>query len=749
MRPTLSLFGRDRKKDSDNKKSGTNRKIDIQRTGLAIITIAVLSYLLSVHLLPSRLSLRPGDISPEDIRAQRTVRYFDKEETERRKAQAAEDVGKIYDPVPTSRHADIELKEVFLRVEELRKDTVHRDYDVKANLIRRELGTQFGSEISHAALITLVSVPDSDFIQIKDFSEKLVGKALEGEIRDDTDDLENAHAAAAQKAEMFFGNSATAIAVAEIAKSAIKPNRIYNDDSTKRERREAVAQVQSVHSEIVTGELIVGKGERITQSHIDRLTALGLIQPKLEIRTSVALSMFVSFLVLLVTVYLARYQPKVYASTRQLAMLALVVILATLGLKVGGTMLGLKLTLAQLGYVGVMAVTTCGMLLAVLVNPQVAVMLVSLLAITSGIVMNFELRYAATSLVAGLVAIYSVAYIRTRSDMKRSFAALAITNVAMVWIMGGMTGETASFMATASLWAVAMAFSSTMLFLFGTELLEKPFGIITHMSLLELADTNKPILRRLVMEAPGTYTHSMAVGQLAEAAAEAVGADSLFARVASYYHDIGKIRRPHFFVENQLVENVHDRMNPTLSALVIQSHIKDGMEVAKEFRLPPMLNDVIMQHHGTSLVQYFYSQATSDAESHSAVLEQQFRYGGPKPQTKEAGIVMLADGVEAASRCLSKPTPAKIEALVNKVISEKLSDGQLDDCELTFADISKIAGAFVRTLLGTLHARIEYPDVTIPDVKKISVNGDNDTKLSTQEDRPEEDDGGCQEASAS
>jgi putative nucleotidyltransferase with HDIG domain len=294
-----------------------------------------------------------------------------------------------------------------------------------------------------------------------------------------------------------------------------------------------------------------------------------------------------------------------------------------------------------------------------------------------------------------------------------------------------------------------MAALSTGLFWFGILALEKPFGITTHISLLELADTNKPVLKRLVMEAPGTYTHSMAVGHLAETAAEAVGADSLFARVAAYYHDVGKIRRPHFFVENQQVENVHDRMNPTLSALVIQNHIKDGIEVAKEFKLPPMLLEVIEQHHGTSLVGFFYTQATCETESPSPVLEQQFRYSGPKPQTREAGIVMLADAVEAASRSLVKPTPAKIEALINKVISEKLSDGQLDECELTFADINKIAGAFVRTLLGTLHARIEYPEIVPPDARKALTNGNSDTKLAGTEDQQTQADSSREETTAS
>jgi len=232
------------------------------------------------------------------------------------------------------------------------------------------------------------------------------------------------------------------------------------------------------------------------------------------------------------------------------------------------------------------------------------------------------------------------------------------------------------------------------------------------------------------MEAPGTYTHSMAVGHLAETAAEAIGADSLAARVASYYHDIGKIRRPHFFIENQRVENVHDRINPTLSTLVITSHIKDGVDIAKEYRLPKLVQDIIAQHHGTSLVQYFYSQFAGEQDP-STALEQQFRYSGPKPQTKEAAIVMLADSVEAASRCLDKPTPAKIEMLVNRVVADKLHDGQLDECDLTFKELSKITVSFARALVGTMHARIEYHDVTGGEARKVVANGSVDSEQPT------------------
>lgn len=210
------------------------------------------------------------------------------------------------------------------------------------------------------------------------------------------------------------------------------------------------------------------------------------------------------------------------------------------------------------------------------------------------------------------------------------------------------------------------------------------------------------------MRVPGTYAHSLMVGNLAHAAAEAIRADGLLARVAAYYHDLGKMNRPEFFIENQSnAENIHDRLAPSMSALILISHVKDGLEMAAAVGLPPRVCDVIQQHHGTSLMKYFYHRATGGAQD--PTLEAQFRYAGPKPQTKEAAILMLADSVEAASRTLDKPTPARIADFVARMVEDKRADGQLDECDLTLRDLKTIQDVFARTLSGTLHARVEYP----------------------------------------
>jgi putative nucleotidyltransferase with HDIG domain len=242
--------------------------------------------------------------------------------------------------------------------------------------------------------------------------------------------------------------------------------------------------------------------------------------------------------------------------------------------------------------------------------------------------------------------------------------------------------------------------------------LEGMFNVITPMKLIELSNPNQPLLKKLLVEAPGTYHHSVVVGNLAEAAAEAVGGNSLLSRVGAYYHDVGKTKRPYFFIENQMgIENPHDKTSPTLSTLIITSHVRDGAEMAREHKLPEPVVNFIREHHGTTLVSYFYNRA-AEADRSEEVVEADFRYEGPKPGSKETAIVMLADSVEAAVRAMDKPAPARIEQAVKKIIGDRLADHQLDRCDLTLRDLDTIAVTFTRVLSGMFHPRIDYPEYT-------------------------------------
>jgi putative nucleotidyltransferase with HDIG domain len=245
------------------------------------------------------------------------------------------------------------------------------------------------------------------------------------------------------------------------------------------------------------------------------------------------------------------------------------------------------------------------------------------------------------------------------------------------------------------------------------HLFEMLFGITTNITLLELSDLNNPILKDLILKAPGTYHHSLIVGNLAEAACDAISANSLLARVGAYYHDIGKIEKAEYFSENEIeAKSRHEALTPTMSALIIINHVKDGIEVARKHNLPASILDFITQHHGTGLIYFFYQRALEKNGDESFLKEEDFRYPGPKPQTKEAAVVLLADAVEASSRTLSDPTPARIQALTQRIINNKFIDGQLDECDLSLKDLNKIAMSFARILTGIFHSRVEYPAVS-------------------------------------
>jgi putative nucleotidyltransferase with HDIG domain len=242
-------------------------------------------------------------------------------------------------------------------------------------------------------------------------------------------------------------------------------------------------------------------------------------------------------------------------------------------------------------------------------------------------------------------------------------------------------------------------------------LFEYLFKVVTNISLLELSDINHPLIKKMIMEAPGTYHHSLIVGNLSEAAAQSIGANAFLARIGSYYHDIGKIEKAGYFSENQNDQrSVHEALSPSMSKMVIMNHVKDGAELAKKYNLKPALIDFITQHHGTSLVYFFYRRALEQDVSSEDIKEEPFRYPGPKPQTKEAAIVLLADSVEAATRSIEDPSPAQVEEVVRKMINNKFIDGQLDECELTLRDLEKISEVFVHILSGIYHSRVEYPE---------------------------------------
>ena len=301
---------------------------------------------------------------------------------------------------------------------------------------------------------------------------------------------------------------------------------------------------------------------------------------------------------------------------------------------------------------------------------------------------------------------------RTKPIQVGLFAGLGF--LVLTWAVGLFQDQPIDLIASDGFWRGSWGLM-TGFFLGGSlPFIEKAFGLVTGISLLELGDITHPLLQELVRRAPGTHNHSVTVGTIAEAAAEKIGANALLVRIGAYFHDIGKMLKPHYFVENQAgAANRHANLAPAMSTLIIIGHVKDGVDLGRQHHLPEPIIDLIEQHHGTTLVEYFYREATRRAGGDpdaSAVMESAFRYPGPKPQTREAGILMISDCVESASRTLSEPTPARIDSLVNELMRKRLDDGQFDECGLTLREIAEIRESLIKSLIGIYHGRVKYPE---------------------------------------
>lgn len=315
--------------------------------------------------------------------------------------------------------------------------------------------------------------------------------------------------------------------------------------------------------------------------------------------------------------------------------------------------------------------------------------------------------------IGSLTAVFAVRGARTRGKMMEAGLFIGIMQIVSLLLLHpemsqAMSKEYVLFYVRP---LALNGFIAAFVVLSTLKIFEYLFGVLTNFSLLELSDFNQPLLKRMILEAPGTYHHSLVVSNIAEAAADAIGANALLTRVGAYYHDIGKIEKPEYYTENQLVGgNKHDNIEPSISKLVILNHVKEGIEVGRRYKLNPMILDFIPQHHGTSLMYYFYQKALEEAESEDMVKEDNYRYPGPKPQSRETAIVLLADSVEAATRALDDPTPNKVAETVRKIINNKFIDGQLDECNLPLKEIELIAETFTRILGAMYHGRVKYPE---------------------------------------
>lgn len=673
------------------------KKDDIKyKRGFTYLTVFLVIYLLLLTVIaPKRHNLSVGDIATVDIKApidtvdeiatkqkeeeamakaREDKQYIVKSEV---KAQAIENVNKLFNKIVSENSSNKEEKDKIAEIKKIEEfNLTDAEYKILVELKEKT------SEIQHLVVNVLETVYKEEIEENK-YEDLLEAKSI---------------------ADSQLSNSNIDRDLEDVLKNIchiqINPNKFV--DNAKME--EAVKEAQkSVPKEIIKkNQIIVKEGEPVTERQIEILKELGLLNngtTKSYLFSFISLGILVALVLFIQYRYISKEKPEVFNDTKMIILISsinLIIILISMGLNVISPYL--------------IPLVCSAMLMTILIDYKISLVVNLLNIIFIAIIVGFNPSVVVLSILSGVLGSTGLKKVQQRNDI--IYSTIYITGIlALLSFTLGMissnnikeiliqTGYTAIGILLSGILAVGLL-----------PFFESIFDVVTNIKLLELSNPNQPLMKKLLMEAPGTYHHSMMVANLAEAAAEAVGGNPVVARVGAYYHDIGKTKRPYFFGENQMgKENPHDKITPNLSTLIILSHTKDGLEMAREHKIPKVIQDMIEQHHGTTLVKYFYYKLKNSSDKPEEIKEEDFRYPGPIPSFKESGILMLSDSVEAAVRSINEPTKGKIEEMVNNIINDKLNSRQLVNCDLTLKDIETIRKTFLKTLDGIYHHRIEYP----------------------------------------
>jgi putative nucleotidyltransferase with HDIG domain len=532
-----------------------------------------------------------------------------------------------------------------------------------------------------------------------------------------------------------LGKETSAIAL-KIAEHFLRPNLTFNKDETEEKKINAREKINPVYFQVKRGEVILRPGERVQEEHLLKIKALKKAQERTHL-LAILIGMGLLTFLILVSLYQFSTQNirKIALSQKDLLFFstALLGIIALLKLfQLSTDVLGGEFfSIPSSSYLYLFPIATGAMLVRIVLNSEVAIVFSLLASYFSAALMGNQLFYFIFTFVGSVIGAHKVARCEQRSVLIKAGITVGGINILMIISYNLISGNPFKMTLLSDLMMGFLGGILAPVLVLGiAPIIESLFGYTTDIKLLELANMDHPILKDLILQAPGTYHHSIIVGSLVEAAAKSIAANPLLARVSAYYHDIGKLKKPLYFIENVGGgENKHDHLIPTMSSLILISHVKDGVEMARENRLGERIGHIIQQHHGTSLISYFFQKAKEKENPEmESINENDFRYPGPKPQTKEAGIVMLADSVEAASRALTDPTPSRIKSLVQRITNNIFLDGQLEECELTLKDLQKIQESFDRILTAIFHQRIDYPLSTSSESPKKRNDEDLDSK---------------------
>ena len=694
---------------------GIYAKPTTRRSILGLVFLLVFMTVLSADLTIDKISVEEGQVSDKDIIAPRTVSYVDVQKTKKLENDVLSTVADVYDlDVSVLIKAEDALHQLFSILQtESAKNTMDQ---VQENKKKELIAENTKLDLNDETMNFLLKANGDEYNNIQDVTLNLLRRSLQRGVHSDEVEITKKHLSI-EIAEKNLSHEEKLV-VHTLMDQLLVPNMILNAKETEKRKQSAIASVEQVRETVRKGQVIVRRGDIVTAQQIAIMGELGLHKGQVNQTRIFGLVVYVVLIMTLVLTFLYKFEPKIYKNELMLFLLGLVALIALL--------------LAKVAYsysYFVAPVATGALLAAILINPRVGLIISVALAMLFAVIANYDLRAVVSTLLGSVVGVYTVSKMAHGYSLTKTGMWISIVNFLVIGSTGFLIDIEGKQILLESMLGVLAGIASAIITTGILPYLEHGFNITTPIKLLELGQSNHPLLQRLLLEAPGTYHHSVLLGNLAEAAADVIGADPVLVRVGAYYHDIGKIKRPYFFVENQFgAENPHDKIAPSLSTLIVTSHVKDGVELCREYKLPKVIIDIVEQHHGTLLASFFYRQA-SEAEHGDCVIEADFRYEGPKPQTKEAALIMIADACEAAVRSLSKPNTNRVEAMVRKIIRERLNDGQFDECNLTLRDLTEIGDVYTRILSSMFHSRIEYPESIKEIERKNKQNGNSIKQL--------------------
>lgn len=700
---------------------GQAKKLFTRVELISFVAMTVLTFMiLAGTFMTGRVYFSEGDIATDNVYYFGTSTSFVSQlYTEQAQQLAASEVEQLY------KFDDQALANMQVQIDSL-FDSLHTarlaaENDGTAQLAAL-LTPDGGSAPSDSTLAYYAELSDEDESGLRNALKAAVVSAY-GRGEFDEDELKSVVEDCRRTIRNNYSGSKERFLLAAADMLTFKATYVFDQVGTAAAVSQAMNSVQPITVTVYPGQQIIQRGAEVTAADVETLEALNLQRSGGVMQPYVGLLMFILIAYGVLLAYCTKMggDSKINAGTITLISLLFVVILVIARVI---TLIKFDSALTSDWMLGLaIPVPAFSMLVAALVNKRTAIFSTVIVSIFVGIMCGVHMLYACAALIGGLVAVLQISKMNSRS-----YYAMAVLNISMTYLLVAvswcfMWSYERNSLLVAMLMSLLNGVLSVILTVGTMPLLESAFSITTGIRLMELANINHPLLKKLMIEAPGTYNHSIIVGNLAEAAADRIGADGLLVRVASYFHDIGKVKRPNFFVENQKPgDNPHDKLQPSLSTFIITSHTKEGAEMAREYKLPKEIIDIIEQHHGTSLVQGFYKKAL-DAQENSdidiAIREEDFCYPGPKPQTREAALVMLADSCQAAVQSMNAPTSGQIEGMVRDIVKGKLNSGQLDQCALTFRDLDIIASTYATILAGANHYRLPYPEQLAKELAKL------------------------------